>query len=85
MAKEYVLGIVEEIAALYSNASSNTMITEETHFTDDLGFDSLDIVEMSMAIEFEFDIILEDEELERINTVGELVQLVEGKVDDKRK
>lgn len=85
MAKEYVLGIVEEIAALYSNASSNTKITEESHFTDDLGFDSLDIVEMSMAIEFEFDIILEDEELERINTVGELVQLVEGKVDDKRK
>lgn len=85
MAKEYVLGIVEEITALYSNAPSNTKITEESRFTDDLGFDSLDIIEMTMAVEFEFDIILEDEELERINTVGELVKLVEGKVNNKRK
>lgn len=52
-------------------------ITAESTFRDDLGFDSLDDVEVIMSIEEEFDIEIADDEAQRFNTVGELVPYVE--------
>ena len=48
----------------------------EASFLDDLGADSLDIVELIMALEEEFDIEIPDEEAEKITTVGDAVNYI---------
>lgn len=50
-----------------------SQITEEANFTKDLGADSLDIVELIMEFEKEFDITIEDSDAEKIQTVGNVV------------
>lgn len=52
-------------------------ITLDTHIQDDLGADSLDVVDMLMSIEDEFEIEIPDEEIDNIRTVGELVAYIE--------
>ena len=52
-------------------------ITMDTTFEDDLGADSLDIVELSMALEEEFGVTIADEELPNMKTVGDLVKYLE--------
>ena len=49
-------------------------ITLESSFVDDLGADSLDIVELLMAFSDEFDIEISDEEAESIETVGDVLE-----------
>lgn len=53
-------------------------ITEDTSLQDDLGADSLDVVDLLMSIEDEFEIEVPDEDVENIKTVGELVAYVEA-------
>lgn len=48
-------------------------VTMEASFIDDLGADSLDLVELIMALEEEFDIEIPDEEAEKLKTVGDAV------------
>jgi len=55
-------------------------ITEETSFQDDLGADSLDVVELVMGFEEEFGISIPDEDAEKIRTVGDAVRYVEQAV-----
>lgn len=54
-------------------------VTMEASFIDDLGADSLDIVEFVQALEEEFDIEIDEEELEDISTVGQAYQLIAAK------
>lgn len=49
-------------------------ITEDSSFIDDLGADSLDIVELIMAFEEEFDIEIPDEDAEKMKTIGDAVK-----------
>jgi len=49
-------------------------INEESSFVDDLGADSLDIVELIMAFEEEFDVEIPDEDAEKIKTVGDAIK-----------
>ena len=51
-------------------------ITREASFTNDLGADSLDTVELIMEFEKEFDITIPDEDAEKISTVGDAVDYV---------
>lgn len=51
-------------------------VTMEASFVDDLGADSLDIVELIMALEEEFDIEIPDEEAEKFPTVGNVVNYI---------
>lgn len=53
-------------------------ITMESSFIDDLGADSLDIVELIMALEEEFDLEIPDSEAERITTVGDAVEYIKN-------
>ena len=53
-------------------------ITVDTTFEDDLGADSLDVVDLLMSIEDEFEVEIPDEEVENIKTVGALVEYIEG-------
>jgi len=53
-------------------------VTPEASFKDDLGADSLDIAELVMELEDEFDMEIPDEEAEKINTVGDAVKYIES-------
>lgn len=55
-------------------------ITPQANFANDLGADSLDTVELVMALEEEFDIEIPDEAAEKITTVQEAVDYINGKV-----
>jgi len=53
-------------------------IAMESSFIDDLGADSLDIVELIMALEEEFDLEIPDSEAEKISTVGDIVDYIKN-------
>ncbi len=53
-------------------------VTMESSFIEDLGADSLDIVELLMALEEEFDIEIPDEEAEKLVTVGDVVDYIKN-------
>jgi acyl carrier protein len=55
-------------------------VTREASFADDLDADSLDLAELVMSLEDEFDITVEEEELEDIKTVGQALDMVEAKL-----
>ncbi len=52
-------------------------VTNESHFIDDLGADSLDTVELVMALEEEFGIEIPDEDAEKIQTVGDVSKYID--------
>lgn len=54
-------------------------VTPEASFTNDLGADSLDTVELIMEFEKEFDISIPDEDAEKIQTVGDAIKYLEDK------
>lgn len=57
-------------------------VTEAASITDDLGADSLDVVDLLMSFEEEFDIEIPDDQVEKIKTVGDIVKFIEEKVED---
>lgn len=58
-------------------------VTEDASFVDDLGADSLDIVEMIMEIEDEFGIEVPDEDAEKLATVGDAIKYIERRLEQK--
>lgn len=54
-------------------------VTMEASITEDLGADSLDVVDLVMSIEESFDVEIPDEEVENIKTVGDIVKYIENK------
>lgn len=74
--KDQVAEIIED--QLGVDASE---VTDDASFTEDLNADSLDLAELIMAFEVEFDIEISDEEAEQISTVGEAVDQIK-KVQD---
>ena len=56
--------------------TAESAVTMEASFIDDLGADSLDIVELVMAIEEEFDIEIPDADAEKVVTVGDVVEYI---------
>jgi len=56
-------------------------ITMDSSIIDDLGADSLDVVDMVMSLEEEFDTEIPDEEIEGMKTVGDIVKFIEAKND----
>lgn len=73
-----VLDQVREIVAKQLGVEKDS-ITPESRFIDDLGADSLDMVELVMAFEEELGIKIEDEDAEKISTVGDAVKFIESK------
>jgi acyl carrier protein len=55
-------------------------VTPEASFTNDLGADSLDTVELIMEFEKEFDIAIPDDQAEKIGTVGEAIAYIENNI-----
>jgi len=56
-------------------------VTEQAHFIEDLGADSLDTVELVMAFEDEFKVEIPDEDAEKITTVGSAIDYLKKKAD----
>nr|QUE28624.1 AcpP [Porphyrostromium japonicum] len=72
---EKVKGIVAEQLGV-----DITEVTDKAHFADDLGADSLDTVELVMAIEEVFSVDIPDEEAEKITTLDEVVTFIEDQL-----
>ena len=57
-------------------------VTNDSSFVDDLGADSLDTVELVMALEEEFNIEIQDEEAEKITTIQQAIDFISNKVGE---
>ncbi|KPJ49970.1 acyl carrier protein [candidate division TA06 bacterium DG_26] len=57
-------------------------VTHEARFIDDLGADSLDTVELIMALEEKFSVEVPDEEAEKLTTVGKAIEYIEKKMSE---
>ena len=79
MSRDEVLGVMRD-AAVELLKVDPTKVTEEATFADDLEADSLDVVELVMALEEKLDISIPEEELEGIKTVGEALDVIAAKV-----
>lgn len=74
--------VLEKIEALISEqfGVDKSEIGMSTSFVEDLNADSLDVVEFIMALEEEFDIQINDEDVENIKTVGDVVNYINEKL-----
>jgi acyl carrier protein len=79
MKKEEILSKVKAVVAEKLNVGED-QVTEEAKFVEDLGADSLDQVELIMALEDEFELKIPEEEAEKLTTVGSAVDYVLKKV-----
>lgn len=68
---------IKEIVAEQLGVDESEVISEAS-FIDDLGADSLDIVELIMALEEEFDMEIPDEDAEKISTVGNVIEYIKN-------
>jgi acyl carrier protein len=75
MEREELLEKVKAVIVEQLNVEEDD-VTEDASFVDDLGADSLDIVELVMALEEEFGISIPDEEAESIKTVGDAAKFI---------
>ncbi|MFN8349097.1 MAG: acyl carrier protein [Spirosomataceae bacterium] len=69
--KERILTILEEFGV------ERRAVTENVHFVKDLGFDSLDTVDLMMKLEQEFGLRIPDEDYHKLTTMGKLVKYLE--------
>lgn len=72
---------VAEILAEQLDADKET-ITAETRIAEDLNADSLDVVELLMAIEDEFEIEIPDEDIETMKTVGDVAEYIQSHIEE---
>ncbi len=73
--------VFEKLKAILSDQFDveEDTITMDTDLSDDLGADSLDVVDLLMSIEDEFEIEIPDTEVENIKTVGAIVSYIEAR------
>ena len=79
MSSEEIFEKVKEII-IEQLGVAETAITMEASFIDDLGADSLDIVELIMALEEEFDIEIPDSDAEKVVSVGDVVEYIKENI-----
>ena len=79
MSRTELLETVRAIAVELLSVEGD-IVTETATFADDLGADSLDVVEIVMAIEEKLDISIPEDDLEGIKTVGEALDVIAGKL-----
>ncbi len=70
--------IVKDIIK-YKLGLDESQLIESANFQDDLGIDSLDMIELQMELEKKFGITIKDEEAERLRKVGDVIQFIKNK------
>ena len=70
---------VKKIIVETLNVKDEAKVTMDAHLVNDLGADSLDVVEMLMSLEEEFNITVPEEDAVNIKTVGDIVNLIDSK------
>ena len=68
---------VKDLIADKLDVDDKDSITESSSITDDLGADSLDVVDLVMALEDEFNVEIPEDQVENIKTVGDIVKYIE--------
>jgi len=83
--EEVMSGISEKIKSVIAEqlGVKPDEVTDQAKFVDDLGADSLDTVELVMALEEEYGIEIPDEDAEKLTTVGEAIKYIEEKLASK--
>lgn len=76
-----ILSKVKEIISEQFNVEEDS-IHLDTSFRDDLNADSLDLVELIMGLEDEFDLQIEDDEVDSIKTVGDAVEFIKNELGE---
>ena len=79
MSSEEIFDKIKEIIVEQLGVSEDS-VNEDASFIDDLGADSLDIVELIMALEEEFDIEIPDTDAEKVVTVGDVVEYIKDNI-----
>jgi acyl carrier protein len=76
-------GTAEKVKEIVAEelGSDQGIVTPTARFVEDLGADSLDVVELVMRFEEEFEIEIPDEDAEKINTVGEAISYIDNKIE----
>ncbi|MCM1991083.1 acyl carrier protein [Oceanirhabdus seepicola] len=77
MVFEKIKGIIADRLGIDENE-----IKLESNFVNDLGADSLDVVELVMALEEEFEVEIADEDAEKVGTVNDVVKYVSSKIEE---
>ncbi len=77
--KEIFDKIVSLIKPYVRNEESLANVSEETNFVKDLEINSTRIVDIVLALEDNFDVTIEDDEMESFSTIGEVVRMIENK------
>ena len=74
--------VLDKIKSILSSqfGIDEDQINENTDVVNDLGADSLDVVELMMSVEDEFGIMIEDEEIAEFKTVGDVVNYIENRL-----
>lgn len=72
--------MLERLIDILKHQTGHTEIDENTRFIEDLNLDSLDMVEIVMEVEEEFDIDVYDGEVDNLKTVGEAIAFIEKKL-----
>jgi len=81
--------MTEDIAAKIKNIIAESLgvdineVTDNASFVNDLGADSLDTVELVMALEEQFGIEIPDEDAEKMQTVGQAIEYIKNKIAEK--
>ncbi len=82
MEREEALAVIRDVAVEVLSVEPDAVV-EDARFKEDLDADSLDLVELVMGLEERFDISVPEEDLEDVTTVGQAVDLVIKKADEK--
>ncbi|KAH8895922.1 acyl carrier protein [Thozetella sp. PMI_491] len=81
LAKEEVYDRIKQLLATFDKVNDPNNITEKAHFANDLGLDSLDTVEVVMAIEEEFSIEIPDKDADTIHSIDKAVEYIVSQPD----
>ena len=75
--------VLEKVKAILAEQfdADEDKITADTDLQEDLGADSLDVVDLLMSIEDEFDVEVPDEEIENVKTVGDVVEYIKANIE----
>ncbi|KAK8206737.1 mitochondrial acyl carrier protein [Zalaria obscura] len=84
LSQEEVQGRILDLLKNFDKVSDESKLSPNSHFTNDLGLDSLDTVEVVMAIEEEFSIEIPDKEADAIHSVDQAVQYILSQPDGEK-